>query len=75
VGRNNAISKRQFQKKTHGKADARGLSGAEIAGKELKAREALEAREAISVRERTPEDAGQVLVVRTPLRGSPGWYC
>jgi hypothetical protein len=41
----------------------RGLSEAEIIGKELKAHEALEAHKAISVMERTPEDAGQVLII------------
>jgi hypothetical protein len=67
-----AIPKRQFQKKkTHGKANARGLSGAEITGKELKAREA---REAISVRERIPEDDGQVLVAQTLPRTLAGEY-
>jgi hypothetical protein len=36
------VPKPQFRKKkTHGVADARGLSGAEIAGLDLKAREAL----------------------------------
>jgi hypothetical protein len=35
-----AIKKREWiKKKTHGKADARGLTGAEIAGRELKAQE------------------------------------
>jgi hypothetical protein len=67
VNNPDAIPKRQFQKKkTHGKTDARGLTRTEIAGKELKAREAREAREAISGRERTPEDDGEVLVIHTP---------
>ena len=35
-----ANKKREWaKKKTHGKADARGLTGAEIAGRELKAQE------------------------------------
>jgi len=34
------IKKREWvKKKTHGKANARGLTGAEIAGRELKAQE------------------------------------
>jgi hypothetical protein len=41
IGNPDPVSKRQYQKKEiHGKADARGLTGAEIAGKELRAREA-----------------------------------
>ena len=38
-----AISKRQYQKKkTYRKANTRGLTRAEIAGKELKTRKAIE---------------------------------
>jgi hypothetical protein len=38
-----AVKKREWvKKKTHGKADARGLTGAEIAGRALKARERQE---------------------------------
>ena len=64
IGNPDAVPKRQYQKKkTHGKANARGLTGTEIAGKELKAREALESR-AI-----TPEqDNRQVFVAETPPR-------
>jgi hypothetical protein len=60
--------KRQYQKKkAHGKADARGLTGGEIAQKELKAREAAATRERAIV---TPdkEDEGQMLVADTPPR-------
>ena|ERR1700722_12052824 len=40
IGNPDPAPKRQYQKrKTHGKADARGLTGAEIVQKELKARE------------------------------------
>ena len=40
IGNPDPAPKRQYQKrKTHGKADARGLTGAEIAQKELKTRE------------------------------------
>jgi hypothetical protein len=46
------------------------LTGTEIVGKELKAREA---REAITTQQRTPEqDDGQVLVTRTPLMAAAG---
>jgi hypothetical protein len=39
-----ALPKRQFvKKKLHGRADTRGLSEAEIAGRELQAREARKA--------------------------------
>ena len=45
IGNPDAVPKRQYQKKkTHGKADARGLTGAEIARKELKAYKAIESR-------------------------------
>jgi hypothetical protein len=38
-----AVKKREWvKKKTHGKADARGLTGAEIAGRALKAQERKE---------------------------------
>jgi hypothetical protein len=61
IGNPNAVLKRQFQKKKiHGKADARGLSGAEIAAKELKAREARQTRE-----DSNDEDDG-VIVLDTP---------
>jgi hypothetical protein len=40
---------RRIWKKTHGVADARGLSGAEIAGLDLKAREALARKEKTTV--------------------------
>ena len=43
-----AVPKRQYQKKKiHGKTNARDLTGAEITGKELKAREAFKTRKAI----------------------------
>ena len=65
-----AVPKRQYQKKKiHGKTDTRGLTGAEIAGKELKAREAFKARKAIQSRAITPEqNNGQILVADTPAR-------
>jgi hypothetical protein len=59
------------KKKLHGKADARGLSGAEIAGRELQAREA---REAAATQDKD-EDQGvlvgddeDILVPSTPPR-------
>ena len=75
IGNPDPVPKRQYQKKkTHGKADARGLSGAEIAKKDLKARET---REIIASRERnavTPEvedkDEG-ILVMDTPPPSMP----
>jgi hypothetical protein len=70
IGNPDAVPKRQYQKKkTHGKADARGLTGAEVTGKELKVREAFETREAIESRATTTEqDSDQVLVANTPPR-------
>jgi hypothetical protein len=39
----NAVKKREWlKKKTHGRVDARGLTGAEIAGRALKAQERTE---------------------------------
>jgi hypothetical protein len=50
IGNPDPAPKRQYQKKkTHGKADARGLTGAEIAQKKLKARQAV-ARQAAASR-------------------------
>jgi len=44
------VPKPQFRKrKTHGVADARGLRGGEIAGLDLKAREALARKEKTAV--------------------------
>jgi hypothetical protein len=66
IGNPDPAPKRQYQKrKTRGKADARGLTGAEIAQKELKAREARASRGRTTV---TPEDdsIGEVLVPGTP---------
>src|SRR6266852_9548886 len=65
IGNPNAILKWQFQKKkTHGKADARGLGGVEIAARELKARESRP-RTII-----TPEDGDNegIVVLDTPPR-------
>jgi hypothetical protein len=60
------VPKRQFRKKkTHGVADARGLSGAEIAGLDLKAREALARKGKTAV---IPDTEGEgVLVLESPL--------
>jgi hypothetical protein len=66
IGNPDAVPKRQFQKKKiHGKADARALSGAEIAARELKAREAWQAREDSN----SDEDDG-VIVLDTPPRAT-----
>jgi hypothetical protein len=66
IGNPDPAPKRQYQKrKIYGKVDARGLIGAEIALKELKAREALASRERTTV---TPkEDVYEgVIVLNTP---------
>lgn len=65
IGNPDLIPKRQFQKKKmHGKADGRGLSGAEIAKKDLKAREASLRKTTV-----TPEaDDNDILVLDTPPR-------
>jgi hypothetical protein len=48
IGLPDAVPKRQFRKKkTHGQADARGLTGTEIAAMDLKAREALARNKAV----------------------------
>lgn len=58
IGNPDPVPKPQFRKKkTHGVADARGLSGAEIAGLDLKAREALARKEKTTVTPNT-EDEG-----------------
>jgi hypothetical protein len=45
INNSDTVPKRQYQKKkTHGKADARGFTGAEIVRKELKACEAIKSR-------------------------------
>jgi hypothetical protein len=72
IGIPDAAPRRQYQKKAHGKTDARGLTGAEIAQKELKAHEA-KACQASASREMATvapdeEDKGQVLVADTPPR-------
>jgi hypothetical protein len=46
IGNPSPVPKRQYKKKTHGLADARGLTGAEIASKALKEREAEARRQA-----------------------------
>ena len=68
-----AIPKRRVvQRKSHGKADARGLTGAELADKSLIAKERTEAR---ATRVTTPEqddDMGLALIPDTPPRQLPG---
>lgn len=67
------IPKRQYKKKkTHGLADARGLTGAEIAGKALREREA-EARQQATTQAKAMDigaggDEGIMAVPDTPLR-------
>ena len=60
------------QRKSHGKADARGLTGAELADKSLITKERTEAR---TIRVTTPEqddDIGLALIPDTPPRQLPG---
>ena len=65
IGNPDPMPKPRFRKKkTHGVADARGLSGAEIAGLDLKAREALARKERTAGTPDT-EDEG-VLVPESP---------
>jgi hypothetical protein len=66
IGNPDPAPKRQYQKrKIHGKADARGLTGAEITQKELKAREALASRERTIITPEENVDEG-VIVPNTP---------
>lgn len=67
IGNPDPVPKPQFRKKkTHGVADARGLSGAEIAGRDLKAREALARKDRTAV---TPDTGDEgVLVPESPPR-------
>jgi hypothetical protein len=72
IGLSNVVLTRQFQKKKiHGLADARGLTGAEIAAKDLKAREAL-AQDRRVVTPSPPmgffKDEDEEGVLKTPLR-------
>jgi hypothetical protein len=68
IGNPDAVPKRQFQKKKiHGKANARGLSGAEIAAKELKARKARQAREDSNDNK---DDEDGMIVLDTPPRAT-----
>jgi hypothetical protein len=63
IGLPDAVPTRQYpKKKTHGLSDARGLTGAEIAARELKAREAL----ARNKRVITPEDEIEGTLFKTP---------
>jgi hypothetical protein len=65
IGNPDPVPKPQFRKKkTHGVADARGLSGAEIAGLDLKAREALARKKRTAVIPNTEDDG--ILVPESP---------
>jgi hypothetical protein len=64
--------RRVVQRKSHGKADARGLTGAELADRSLIAKERTKAR---AIRGTTPEqsdDEGVALIPDTPPRQLPG---
>jgi hypothetical protein len=68
IGNPDPAPKRQYQKrKTNGKVNARELTGAEIAQKELKTREALASRERTTVTPEEDVDEG-VIVPNTPPR-------
>src|SRR5437763_4563964 len=71
-----AVPRRQFRKKkTHGLADARGLTGTEIAALDLKAREALARNKAVVTPDSPLElrDDDEVILLETSprLAGSP----
>src|SRR2546421_2919473 len=66
-----AVPRRQFRKKkTHGLADARGLTGTEIAALDLKAREALARNKAVVTPDSPlePRDDDEVILLETPPR-------
>jgi hypothetical protein len=72
IGNPDPVPKPQFRKTTtHRVGDARGLSGADIAGLDLKAREALARKQKTAVTPRTEDKS--VLTSRS-CRGVPGWY-
>lgn len=65
IGLPDAVPIRQYpKKKTHGLSDARGLTGAEIAARDLKAREALARNRRVVI----PEDEIEVILFETPPR-------
>jgi hypothetical protein len=67
IGNPSPVPKRQYKKKkTHGLTDARGLTGAEIADKALKEREAEARRQATA--HISGDDEGIVTVPDTPPR-------
>jgi hypothetical protein len=71
----NAVKKREWlKKKTHGRVDARGLTGAEIAGRALKAQERTEQAREKSLNIPCPADQSQgdcIEVGRTPYLQLP----
>ena len=71
IGLPDAVPMRQFRKKkTHGLADARGLTGTEIAALNLKAREALARNKAV-VTPNSPFELGdddEAMLLKTPPR-------
>jgi hypothetical protein len=68
IGNPDPAPKRQYQKrKSHGKVDTRGLTGAELAGKDLPQREAA-ARNRIAITPQPEEEDGLVLVPDSPRR-------
>jgi hypothetical protein len=69
IGNPDPVPKPQFRKKkTHGVANARGLSGTEIAGLDLKAREALAQKEKTAVTPDT-EDEGVLVALAGESQG------
>jgi hypothetical protein len=72
IGLPDAVPTRQFRKKkTHGLADARGLTGTETAALDLKAREALARKKAVVTPESPCElwdDDEEITLLETPPR-------
>jgi hypothetical protein len=68
-----AVKKREWiKKRTHGRADARGLTGAEIAGRVLKGKERDERAALITPCPAGPSQGDCIEVLRSPRAGSLG---
>lgn len=64
--------RRVVQRKSHGRADARGLTGAELADRALITKEKAEARVARATTPGPSDDDGSILIPGTPPRQVPG---
>lgn len=72
IGNPDPVPKRHYtKKKTHGKADARGLTAAEVANRTLVARERAERAGRVATPEES-DDEGLMLIPDTPPRQIPG---